>query len=76
LETEQPPVTLIVIIEAATVDRHGLERHETKAENLLVETPGKRVRPRPVSEQLLDQSRPKPFYGGDDGEISCYLHPN
>ena len=76
VETEQPPLSPILIIERATVDGHGLEQHEAEAENSPMETPQKRVRPRPVSEQLLDRSRPKPFYEGDDGEISCCSHPN
>jgi hypothetical protein len=32
----------------------------------------KRARTRPLSEQLLSQSRPKVFYEGDDGKISGY----
>ena len=72
-ETRQPSV---MPIEEAIVDRHGLEQHEAEVENSLMETPVKRVRPRPVSEHLLGRSRPKPFYEGDDGEISYCLHPN
>ncbi|KAG2030786.1 hypothetical protein BDR03DRAFT_161432 [Suillus americanus] len=48
---EQASTLPIVTIEEATVDGHSD-----------VETPIKRVRPRPVSEQLLGRSRPKAMY--------------
>ena len=74
--TEQPPATPIVTIQEATVDGHGFEQHEAEVVDSPTETPMKRVRPRPVSEQPLGRSRPKPFYEGDDGKIAYYPHPN
>lgn len=64
--TEQPPATPIITIEGATVDGH-----ENEADTVFppTETPVKRVRLRPVSEQRLSKSHAKPQYEGDDGKI-------
>ncbi|KAG6810305.1 hypothetical protein H0H92_012482 [Tricholoma furcatifolium] len=35
-----------------------------------IETPIKRARPRPLSEQLMGKSRPRPLYEGEDGVLS------
>ncbi|KIJ60131.1 hypothetical protein HYDPIDRAFT_32553 [Hydnomerulius pinastri MD-312] len=56
------PAPPIVTIEEATVDGHGVEEDETSS----METPVKRARPRPMSEQLLGRSRPKAMYEEDD----------
>ncbi|KIK98105.1 hypothetical protein PAXRUDRAFT_725108 [Paxillus rubicundulus Ve08.2h10] len=62
-EVAQRPVAPIVTIQEATVDGHGTEEEESV---LSMETPVKRARARPVSEQLLGRSRPKAIYEGDD----------
>ncbi|KAG6865214.1 hypothetical protein C0991_004415 [Blastosporella zonata] len=79
LKREMP----VVMVEAATADGHGapdddsiLEEDEgqqglpVEEEELPMETPVKRARPRPLSEQLLGKSRPKPMYEGEDGVLS------
>jgi len=39
--------------------------------SVLTETPIKRARPRPMSEDLLGRSRPKVVYDDGDGECLC-----
>ncbi|KAF9219060.1 hypothetical protein BS17DRAFT_439592 [Gyrodon lividus] len=56
-------VAPIVTIEEATVDGHWMGDEESAAP---METPVKRARARPMSEQLLGRSRPKAMYEGDD----------
>ncbi|KAF5376919.1 hypothetical protein D9615_007315 [Tricholomella constricta] len=71
----QPP---IVTVEAATCDGHGApdddsildEEQEVPEEELPLATPVKRARPRPLSEQLLGKSRPRPMYESEDGVLS------
>ena len=60
------PVTPIVTIEEATME--GCSGDE---EMLLTETPIKRARSRPMSEDLLGRSRPKAIYDDGDGEYLC-----
>ncbi|KAH0838886.1 hypothetical protein J3R83DRAFT_7313 [Lanmaoa asiatica] len=72
-EREQPPMTPVVTIEEATVEEHKLGRYEAEARDSPLETPTKRERPRPLSEQLLGRSRPKPFYEGDDDNAAISL---
>ncbi|CCM05311.1 uncharacterized protein FIBRA_07525 [Fibroporia radiculosa] len=61
-----PPASMIegpiVHVEEATADGHsdGSETHST-------ETPAKRNRPRPVSEQMLGRTRPQPICDDADG---------
>ncbi|KAF8839757.1 hypothetical protein BDN67DRAFT_736710 [Paxillus ammoniavirescens] len=62
-EVAQQPVAPIVTIQEATVDGHGTEEEESA---LSMETPVKRARARPMSEQLLGRSRPKAMHEGDD----------
>ncbi|KAH7884200.1 hypothetical protein F5I97DRAFT_1671717 [Phlebopus sp. FC_14] len=63
-EVSPHPVTPVVTIEEATVDGHESVEDESVVS---VETPVKRARPRPMSEQLLGRSRPKAIYE-EDGE--------
>ncbi|TFK33165.1 hypothetical protein BDQ12DRAFT_448473 [Crucibulum laeve] len=73
----------ILMIEEATADGHGSfedcslhedsedgdgAREEQKAAPAA--TPVKRARPRPMSEQLLGKSRPRPMYESEDGVLS------
>ncbi|KAL4064764.1 hypothetical protein V8B97DRAFT_2010772 [Scleroderma yunnanense] len=60
------PVAPIVTIEEATME--GCSGDE---DILPTETPVKRARPRPISEQLLGRSRPKAIY--DDGDDDAVL---
>ena len=71
----------ILTIEEATSDGHGAPDDE----ELLVEeretgipaaaaTPVKKARARPVSEQLLGRSRPKPMHEDEDGKSSLSSH--
>ncbi|KAG5650532.1 hypothetical protein H0H81_011921 [Sphagnurus paluster] len=71
------PKLPIVTVEAATCDGHGepddhsiLEEEEEILEDQPLETPVKRARARPMSEQLLGKSRPKPMYESEDGVLS------
>ena len=75
VKTEQPPETPILNIQR-TVDGYGPEQHEAEAESSPLVTPVKRVRHRPVSEQALSRSRPKPIHEGGDGEFLLLLHLN
>jgi hypothetical protein len=59
INDEEASTVPIVTIEEATVDGHSD-----------VETPIKRVRPRPVSEQPLGRSRPKAMYEDENGTSS------
>ncbi|KAH8096901.1 hypothetical protein BXZ70DRAFT_895536 [Cristinia sonorae] len=62
----EPP---IVRVEAATLDGHEAPGDEPcDDDSVHVETPVKRARPRPVSEQLLGKLRPQAIHGGDDGD--------
>lgn len=56
--TNEPP---IVTVQEATVDDEDLER-------LTDVTPVKKVRPRPVSDQMAGRARPKPMTDDCDGE--------
>lgn len=67
-ETEQPPLTPVLRIEAAIEDEH--EDHEAQVRDAPVEIPVKRMH-RPVSEYPFGQSRSKATYEADDGEILC-----
>ncbi|KAG5641013.1 hypothetical protein DXG03_006381 [Asterophora parasitica] len=70
---EERPQLPIVTVEAATCDGHGApDDHSILEEDdeLPQATPVKRARPRPLSEQLLGKSRPKPMYEGEDGVLS------
>ncbi|KAH7920517.1 hypothetical protein BV22DRAFT_1133018 [Leucogyrophana mollusca] len=58
------PGAPIVTIEEATADGHSLPDDDVPDRSM--ETPVKRARPRPVSEQLLGRSRPKAIYEDDD----------
>ncbi|KAG6916979.1 hypothetical protein DXG01_004408 [Tephrocybe rancida] len=70
----------VVMVEAATADGHGApddksvleeeEQMQVPVEETPLETPAKRARSRPLSEQLLGRSRPKPMYEGEDGVLS------
>ncbi|KAF9235707.1 hypothetical protein BU15DRAFT_89481 [Melanogaster broomeanus] len=62
-EEEMQRAAPTVTIEEATVDEHRMEQESAST----AETPMKRSRARPLSEQLLGRSRPKAFYEGDDG---------
>ena len=62
--------------EKATSDRDEFGHHKPEAVDPTTETPVKRVRSRPMSEQPLDRSRPKPLYEGDDGNIVFFQHTN
>lgn len=75
-ERDQPRVRPIVTIEEATAVGHELGQYEAEAGDSTMDTPVKHVCPRPVSEQPLARSRPKPFYEGDDGKILCCHHLN
>ncbi|KAG6330873.1 hypothetical protein ID866_8216 [Astraeus odoratus] len=66
-EEVQKPVTPILTIEEATVDGHGTVDDDMPP----METPVKRSRVRPTSEQLLCRSRPKAIY--DDGDDIAVL---
>ncbi|KAG9307943.1 hypothetical protein JVU11DRAFT_12818 [Chiua virens] len=59
--TEQPPIATSAI-QGATVDGESP-----------TETPGKRVRPRPMSDQPLGRSRPQPIHEGDDNDAVMSL---
>ncbi|KAI0938313.1 hypothetical protein AcV5_000019 [Taiwanofungus camphoratus] len=58
---EQP----IVTVEEATVDGHSDHTEERR-----IETPVKRARPRPVSEQMLGRARPQAICDDGDGVLS------
>lgn len=73
----------IVTVEAATADGHSapddcesiMEEDEDIYEGrheLPVETPVKKARARPMSEQLLGRSRPKGMYESEDGMLNAY----
>ncbi|KAI9060404.1 hypothetical protein FKP32DRAFT_1595485 [Trametes sanguinea] len=74
-----PPASVmdhpIVRVEEATADGHSAptddEREELAGETSLGETPVKRARPRPMSEQMLGRPRPQPIC--DDGEGDAVL---
>jgi len=70
-EAEQSSVINIARIEEVTVDRHQRGLHEVEEP---MATPVKHVRH--LSEQPLGRGRPKPYYEGDDGEISRFPPPN
>ncbi|KAF8996426.1 hypothetical protein BDQ17DRAFT_1364415 [Cyathus striatus] len=66
----------ILTIEEATNDGHSFD-DESICEGSIGEegekvaaTPAKKPRRRPMSEQLLGKSRPKPFHEGEDGVLS------
>jgi hypothetical protein len=59
MDDEKSSTLPIVTIEEATVDGHSD-----------VETPSKRARARPLSEQLLGRSRPKAMYEDENGTSS------
>ncbi|OBZ78003.1 hypothetical protein A0H81_01654 [Grifola frondosa] len=65
---EQP----IVMIEEATVDGHSDPRDEDRAARVSGsgETPVKRARPRPMSEQMLGRTRPRAICEDEDGVLS------
>ncbi|KAF9482957.1 hypothetical protein BDN70DRAFT_892146 [Pholiota conissans] len=72
----------ILTIEEATADGHGppdddeeiMEEDEGSVEEEVAvsqaATPVKKARPRPLSEQLLGKSRPKPMYEDEEGVLS------
>ncbi|RDB27260.1 hypothetical protein Hypma_004359 [Hypsizygus marmoreus] len=69
----------IVTVEAATSDGHSApddhsiieeEEEDQVQDEQPLATPVKRARPRPLSEQLLGRSRPRPMYEGEDGVLS------
>ncbi|RDB16264.1 hypothetical protein Hypma_003001 [Hypsizygus marmoreus] len=72
----------IVTVEAATSDGHSApddhsiieeEEEDQVQDEQPLATPVKRARPRPLSEQLLGKSRPRPMYEGEDGKYSlCF----
>ncbi|ESK93500.1 hypothetical protein Moror_1670 [Moniliophthora roreri MCA 2997] len=57
--SREPP---LVTVEEATSDGHS------RVEDSPLITPSKKVRPRPVSEQMLMKSRPKPIHEEDGGD--------
>ena len=64
-----PPSSIMdgpmVRIEEATADGHSAPTDEERS---LSETPGKRVRPRPLSEQMLGRPRPQAICDNSDGD--------
>ncbi|KAF8959872.1 hypothetical protein BDZ97DRAFT_1666634 [Flammula alnicola] len=72
----------ILTIEEATVDGHGVRdddemvveeekcQEEEVVQPSVAATPVKKARARPLSEQLLGKSRPKPMYEEDEGVLS------
>lgn len=64
----------ILTIEEATADGHGApgdeELLEEERETAAAATPVKKARVRPMSEQLLGRSRPKPIHEDEDGVLS------
>lgn len=69
-EQQQYP---IVTIEEATSDGHGApdDNEVLQEQEQPAATPMKRARPRPLSEQLLGRSRPRPMYEDDEGWFFC-----
>ena len=71
-----PPSSIVdgpmVRIEEATADGHSAVTDEERS---LSETPGKRVRPRPLSEQMLGRPRPQAICDNSDGdgELNCTI---
>lgn len=55
----------IVTVESATSDGHS-----DCADSVASETPAKKNRPRPVSEQVLGRPRPSPIYEDPDGKLA------
>ncbi|KAF8425040.1 hypothetical protein L210DRAFT_3489659 [Boletus edulis BED1] len=64
--TEHQPAT-------PTVGVYEHEQHRAEVGNSPMETPVKRARPRPVSEQPLDRTQPQAFYEGDGDNVVMSL---
>ena len=67
----------IITIEEATSDGHGAEadkaRQEEPQQEQPVATPVKRARVRPLSEQLLGRSRPRPIHEDEEGQLVLFF---
>lgn len=65
----------ILTIEEATSDGHGgYEEEPSQETDVSIETPVKRARARPVSEQMLGRSRPQGMYEEkDEGTCHCFI---
>jgi len=60
----------ILTVEAATADGHSCNEDD---DDIPLNTPAKRSRQRPISEQLLGRTRPKPFHeDSEDGALSSF----
>jgi hypothetical protein len=59
-----------------TVGVYEPEQYGVELGNSPMETPVKRVRPRPVSEQPLGRTQPQAFYEGDGGKVLRFPHLN
>ncbi|KAI1792344.1 hypothetical protein LXA43DRAFT_354749, partial [Ganoderma leucocontextum] len=72
-----PPSSLMdhpmVRIEEATADGHSAPTDDEKEGMSLSETPNKRVRPRPLSEQMLGRPRPQAICDNSDGDVMLSL---
>ncbi|PIL26963.1 hypothetical protein GSI_10101 [Ganoderma sinense ZZ0214-1] len=71
-----PPSSIMdgpmVRIEEATADGHSVVSDEQEGKSL-TETPNKRARPRPLSEQMLGRPRPQPICDNSDGDAMLSL---
>ncbi|KAH9846904.1 hypothetical protein C2E23DRAFT_872120 [Lenzites betulinus] len=69
-----PPASIIenpiVRVEEATADGHSAPTDDEREVASPSETPAKRVRPRPMSEQMLGRPRPQPICDDEEGMIS------
>ncbi len=69
-EEEERRAFPILTIEEATADGHAFVGDESISEEVAA-TPVKKARARPLSEQLLGRSRPKPMHEDDEG-VFCF----
>jgi serine/arginine repetitive matrix protein 2 len=72
--------TPMVVIEAATADGHSIPDDDMMdvdhdEEQDVVSTPAKRVRPRPMSEQMLGRERPKGIHDESGGDGEFFISP-